>query len=131
VSFAVLLLPFGAWSDRVGQRPLFLWGAVVFVIGAAIAVVAQDVVVLISGRALQGVGAALLTATAPAALTLAFPRAADRKRAFGYLGSSGGIGLALGAVLAGVASDWAGWRAAFALPIPVHCCCLRWSCRSR
>ena len=119
VSFAVLLLPFGAWSDRVGQRPLFLWGTVVFVIGAVAAVMAADVAVLIGGRALQGVGAALLTATAPAALTLAFPREADRKRAFGYLGSTGGIGLALGALLAGAASNWAGWRGALALPIPV------------
>lgn len=85
VSYALLLLPFGAWSDRRGQRPLFLWGAVVFVVGAAGAVLARDVAVLIAGRAIQGVGAALLTATAPAALTLAFQNEADRKRAFGYM----------------------------------------------
>ena len=119
VSFAILLLPFGAWSDRVGQRTLFLWGVVVFVGGAVAAVVARDMIVLIGGRALQGVGAALLTATAPAALTLAFPREADRERAFGYLGSTGGIGLALGALLAGEAINLSGWRAALALPIPV------------
>jgi MFS family permease len=119
VSYALLLLPLGAWSDRIGQRPLFLWGTVVFVVGAAISVLAHDVTVLIAGRALQGAGAALLTATAPAALTLAFSNEADRKRAFGYLGSSGGIGLALGALLAGAASSWLGWRAALALPIPV------------
>lgn len=119
VSYALLLLPLGAWSDRSGQRPLFLWGTVVFIVGAAASVVASDVTVLIAARALQGVGAALLTATAPAALTLAFSNEADRKRAFGYMGSSGGIGLALGALLAGAASSWLGWRAALALPIPV------------
>ena len=119
VSVAVLLLPFGAWSDRIGQRPLFVWGAVVFMTGAIAAVLAQNVVVLIAGRMIQGVGAALLIATAPAALSLTFPREADRRRAFGYLGSSGGVGLALGALLAGAASEWAGWRAALALPVPV------------
>jgi predicted MFS family arabinose efflux permease len=119
VSYATLLLPFGAWSDRVGQRPLFLWGAAVFVIGAGVAVLAGGMSLLIAGRSLQGVGAALLTATAPAALTAAFASEAHRKRAFGYLGSSGGVGLALGAVLAGTASDWGGWRMAYALPIPV------------
>lgn len=119
VSFAVLLLPFGAWSDRNGQRPLFLSGAIVFVLGAVAAVFARELSVLIVGRSIQGVGAALLTATAPAAVTLAFPRDASRRRAFGFLGASGGVGLALGALLAGAASQWAGWRAALALPVPV------------
>jgi MFS family permease len=119
VSYATLLLPFGAWSDRVGQRPLFLWGAVIFVIGAGVAVLADGLPLLIAGRSIQGVGAALLTATAPAALTAAFASEAHRKLAFGYLGSSGGIGLALGAVLAGAASHWGGWRMAYALPIPI------------
>ncbi|MBM0107362.1 MFS transporter [Steroidobacter sp. S1-65] len=119
VSIAVLLLPFGAWSDRIGQRPLFLWGAAVFVAGAIAAVLARDVVVLMAGRVIQGVGAALSIATGPAALALAFPHEAHRRRAFGYLGSSGGVGLALGALLAGVAAQWAGWRAALALPVPV------------
>lgn len=119
VSVALLLLPFGAWSDRIGQRPLFVWGASVFVAGTIVAVLAQDVAVLIAGRVIQGVGAALLIATGPAALSLAFPQEAHRRRAFGYLGSSGGVGLALGALLAGAAAHWAGWRAALALPAPV------------
>jgi MFS family permease len=119
LSYAVLLLPFGAWGDRIGQRRLFLSGTVVFVVGASAAVLASGLFALIAGRSLQGVGAALLTATAPAALTTIFPSEADRKRAFGYLGSSGGIGLALGALLAGAASNWGGWRFAYALPIPI------------
>lgn len=119
VSYAVLLLPFGAWGDRIGQRPLFLWGAVIFVVGAGVAVLASGMFLLVAGRSLQGVGAALLTATAPAALTTAFASEAHRKRVFGYLGSSGGVGLALGALLAGIASDWGGWRVAYALPIPI------------
>lgn len=119
VSYAILLLPFGAWSDRIGQRHLFVWGAVIFVIGAGMAVLANNTFLMITGRSIQGSGAAFLTAIAPAALTAAFANEVDRKRAFGYLGSSGGIGLALGALLAGVASDWGGWRVAYALPIPV------------
>jgi MFS family permease len=119
VSFALLLLPFGALSDRLGQRPLFLWGALVFIVGAVAAVLARDFAWLVAGRSFQGIGAALLTATGPAALTKVFPEETDRKRAFGYLGASGGIGLALGALLAGEVSHWGGWRAALALPMPV------------
>jgi MFS family permease len=118
VSFALLLLPFGALSDRVGQRPLFLWGALVFIAGTVAAVLAQDFAGLVASRSFQGAGAALLTATGPAALTKAFSEETARKRAFGYLGASGGIGLALGALLAGEASHWGGWRAALALPVP-------------
>ena len=119
VSFAVSLLPFGAWSDRTGHRRLFLSGALVFVVGASAAVLANGLALLLAGRALQGMGAALLTATAPAGLTTAYADEARRKRAFGYLGSSGGVGLALGALLAGAASSWGGWRIAYALPIPI------------
>lgn len=119
VSYAVLLLPFGAWGDRVGLRRLFLSGALVFVMGAGAAILAKSLLPLIAGRTLQGIGAALLTATGPAALTTAFAGEAQRKRAFGYLGSSGGVGLALGALLAGAASSWGGWRLAYALPIPI------------
>jgi predicted MFS family arabinose efflux permease len=119
VSFAMSLLPFGAWSDRTGHRRLFLSGALVFVVGATAAVLANSLALLIAGRALQGMGAALLTATAPAGLTTAYADEARRKRAFGYLGSSGGVGLALGALLAGAASSWGGWRIAYALPIPI------------
>jgi predicted MFS family arabinose efflux permease len=119
VSFAMLLLPFGALSDRTGPRPLFVLGTVTFVLGAGIAICAPGLSVLLGGRFVQGLGAALLTATAPAALTTAFALEADRKRAFGYLGASGGVGLTLGALLAGMVVSWGGWRAAFALPIPV------------
>lgn len=118
VSFALLLLPFGALSDRLGQRPLFLWGALAFIAGAVAAMLAQDFAGLVASRSFQGTGAALLTATGPAALTKVFSEETDRKRAFGYLGASGGIGLALGALLAGEASHWGGWRAALALPVP-------------
>lgn len=119
VSFALLLLPLGALSDRIGPRPLFLLGTVVFALGASVAVLAPGLSVLLAGRLLQGVGGALLTATGPAALTTAFALEADRKRAFGYLGASGGIGLTLGALLAGIIITWGTWRAAFALPVPV------------
>jgi predicted MFS family arabinose efflux permease len=119
VSFALLLLPFGWLSDRIGPRPLFLWGTLVFVLGATLAVLAGGLTVLLAGRLLQGVGGALLTATGPAALTTTFVLEAQRKRAFGYLGASGGIGLTLGALLAGAVSAGGGWRAAFSLPIPV------------
>jgi MFS family permease len=119
LSFAALLLPFGSLGDRLGQRPLFLTGTVVFALATLMSALAPSFVVLMMGRALMGCGAALLAATGPPALTAAFSDDADRKRAFGYLGASGGIGLTLGALLAGVIASWSGWRGAFAIHLPV------------
>jgi MFS family permease len=118
LSFAALLLPFGSLADRIGQRPLFLLGTALFVLATLVSVSAPTFTVLMAGRLLQGVGGALMAATGSPALTIAFTDETDRKRAFGYLGASGGIGLTLGAFLAGAAMTWGGWRPAFAIHLP-------------
>jgi MFS family permease len=118
-SFALFLLPFGAASDRVGTRALFLVGVATFSLAALWGVFAQSYLALVIARVIQGIGAALVTATAPAAVTHAFVHDGARKGAFGYLGASGGIGLTLGALLGGAVIGAGGWRGALALPIPV------------
>ena len=118
LSFAALLLPFGSLADRIGERPVFLLGTVVFGLATLVSVSADSFAVLIAGRLLQGVGGALLTAAGPPALTSAFQEESAQKRAFGYLGASGGVGLTLGGFLAGVASSSGDWRLAFALHLP-------------
>ncbi len=118
LSFGVLLLPFGALGDRIGQRLPFLVGTVSFALATLVSVFAPSFTMLMIGRFAQGVGAALMAASAPAALTVIFIEEAERKKAFGFLGASGGVGLTLGAWLAGWASALGTWRAAFAIHLP-------------
>lgn len=118
LSFAALLLPFGSLADRYGERPVFLVGGVLFALATLVTVFASSLVILMTGRLLQGAGAALLAAAGPPALTSVFSEESERKRAFGYLGAGGGVGLTLGGFLAGVVSSAGGWRAAFALHLP-------------
>lgn len=118
LSFAAALLPFGSIVDRVGSRRIFLSGCVVFSLATVVSVCAGSFPMLMLGRLMQGVGAAQLAAAGPAALTALLADDSERKRSFGYLGASGGIGLTLGAFLSGAASSWGGWRAAFALHLP-------------
>lgn len=64
---AVLQVPFGAWSDRVGRRRVIVIGLLVFAFGSAVAALADSIWVVILGRALQGAGAISSAATAFAA----------------------------------------------------------------
>lgn len=118
VSFAALLLPFGSLVDRFGARPVFLSGCVLLAVATAITVCAGSFPVVMSGRVLQGIGAAQLAAAGPPALAAAISDERRRKEAFGYLGASGGIGLTLGAFVGSLVAERIGWRAAFALHLP-------------
>jgi MFS family permease len=118
LSFAASLLPFGSVVDRLGSRWVFLSGCIIFSLATIVSICAGSFPVLMLGRLLQGVGAAQLAAAGPAALTALLADDSERKRAFGYLGASGGIGLTLGAFLSGAVSSWGGWQAAFALHLP-------------
>lgn len=128
LSFAACLLPAGSIVDRLSARRIFLWGSAILSGGIIFTVTAGSFGVLMLGRLLQGAGAALVSAAGPAELASSIEDDAQRKRAFGYLGASGGIGLTLGALLSGLVLDEGGWRSAFALHLPfavASFCCAR------
>ena len=66
---ACLQLPFGVWSDRIGRKPVIVIGLALFSLGSALAAVADDIWLLILGRALQGAGAVAKAAPAAAPAT--------------------------------------------------------------
>ena len=115
-----LLLLGGSLGDRLGRRRIFVLGTVWFAIASALCAVAPTAGMLIGARALQGVGAALLTPGSLAILEAVFRRS-DRAEAVGAWSGLGGIAAAIGPVLGGVlvgVAPW-GWRLAFLINVPL------------
>jgi EmrB/QacA subfamily drug resistance transporter len=120
LTLAGLLLLGGSLGDRFGRRRVFMVGTAWFAIASAGCAFAPTAEVLIGTRALQGVGAALLTPGSLAILESVFRRE-DRAAAVGAWSGLGGIASALGPVVGGVlvgVAPW-GWRLVFLINLPL------------
>jgi EmrB/QacA subfamily drug resistance transporter len=115
---AVLLLPAATLGDRLGRRRLFLAGLVVFTAGSLACALAWTALALELFRALQGVGGAVLFATATPLLRSEFSGAA-LARALGVFGATLGGASAVGPLAGGVLTDTLGWRAIFFVNLPI------------
>jgi EmrB/QacA subfamily drug resistance transporter len=109
-ALAGLLLLGGRIADRFGRRRAFLGGLVGFAASSALAGVAPDLAVLITGRALQGAFAAVLAPTALSLVAVTFTDVRERAKAFGVYGAVASSGAAVGLLLGGVLTEYAGWR---------------------
>jgi DHA2 family methylenomycin A resistance protein-like MFS transporter len=110
LAFAGLLLSSGALADRFGGRPVLATGMALFTAASAACGAAPNLTVLIIGRLVQGVGAALLVPSSLALLQDTHPDPAGRARAIGVWAGVAGIG--------GVLTSTVGWRAVFAVNVP-------------
>lgn len=117
--FAGLLPLCGGLGDRLGARRVFLSGVALFVVASAGCAAAPGLSALVAARLVQGVGAALTVPASLALLRAAYPDAAARARAFGVWGGVAGIAAACGPLLGGVLVAGVGWRAVFAVNLPV------------
>jgi len=93
---AILQIPFGWVSDRIGRKPTIYAGLVLFAIGSFVAASAQDIYVIIGGRVLQGSGA---ISAAVIAMTADLTREEHRTKAMALIGSTIGLSFALSLVL--------------------------------
>ena len=118
LTLAGLLLLAGALGDRYGRRKVFLIGVVWFAIASALCGVAPNAPFLIGARALQGVGAALLTPGSLAILQASF-RPEDRGKAIGAWSGLSGVGTAIGPFLGGWLIQAVSWRLIFAINLPM------------
>jgi EmrB/QacA subfamily drug resistance transporter len=118
LTLASLLLTAGVLADRYGRKLLFLIGLVIFTLGSLLCGAAQDPLMLIVSRSVQGVGGAIMFATSLALLGHSF-RGRDRGVAFGIWGAVTGISTALGPVLGGVITTEWSWRGIFLVNIPI------------
>lgn len=112
VAFAAPLLLVGRAADRFGARPLLLWGVGLFWVGSAVCAFTNSFELMLAGRCLQGVASACCFTTSLATIDAIF----DSRRqpvAVGIWGAIGGLGGAVGPIIASVlASVWS-WRAFF------------------
>jgi EmrB/QacA subfamily drug resistance transporter len=118
VVFGSLLLLGGRAADVIGRRRMFLTGLGVFTAASVMTAVSVDASALFAARAGQGLGAAMLSPAALSILMTAF-RGGDRTRALSVWGAVGGAGAALGVLLGGVLTEMVGWRAIFAINVPI------------
>jgi len=120
IAFGGLLLLGGKLADVFGARRIFLSGFAILTAASVLAGLAQSQTVLLAGRSLQGVGAALI---APAALTILMRlfggRPAELGKAFGFWGASAAAGGTAGVFLGGVITEWMSWSWTFLINLPL------------
>ncbi|MFD9355772.1 MFS transporter [Streptomyces sp. NPDC060031] len=109
------LLLFGRIADLYGRKKLFLTGLAVFGAASLLATLAWDPASFLTGRALQGLGAAVIVPTGMSLLTTTFPEGPLRDRALGISGTLLSLGFTIGMVLGGVMTDTLGWRSTMGL----------------
>ncbi len=117
--FGGFLLLGGRVSDIVGRRRVFIAGLIVFTGASLLSGLAWSEAALIAARALQGLGAAMITPAALSILSTTFAEGKERNAALGAWGAVGAFGAVAGVLLGGVLTDWLSWEWIFFVNIPV------------
>lgn len=116
--YAVLLLTGGLLADLYGRRRLFMLGLAVFTAGSLLCAAAPTVSVLIAGRAIAGLGAALLVPASLSIIRVVWHDETARGRALGVWAACNGLAMAIGPTVGGVLIGHFGWRSIFLVVIP-------------
>ena len=128
LTFGGFLLLGGRAADLLGRRRVFLVGLILFTAASLVCGLADSLGVLVGARAVQGVGAAIISPAALSIVTTVFEEGRDRNKALGIWGALGGSGAAVGVLLGGVLTNWLGWAWIFFVNVPVGvavlACCL-------
>src|SRR5256885_9281623 len=110
----------GRAGDVYGQKRLFIFGIVLFTVSSLSAGLAPSLLSLVVSRAIQGIAAAMTTATALAILAATFPEGKERNRAFGVLVSILSAGFAAGSVAGGGPPPPVGGRSVTSVHVPIR-----------
>ena len=119
LTFGGFLLLGGRLADLLGRRRLFIAGLILFAGASLAGGLAQSDIWLISARAVQGLGAALLSPAALSLVTVIFAEGAERNKALGVWGAVAGSGGAAGVLLGGMLTQWAGWEWVLFVNVPI------------
>jgi EmrB/QacA subfamily drug resistance transporter len=116
---ASFLMLGGSTADRLGRKRVFQTGLVTFVLGSVLCAAAPSTGVLITARAFQALGGAMLNPVALSIVRNVFHDPRERARALGMWSSAFGLSLGLGPVLGGIFVTTIGWRYVFLVNAPV------------
>lgn len=113
-----LLPSFGRLGDIYGHKPVYIVGFIAFIVSSLFCAMASSIYTLIAARAVQAIGAAMLSSNSPAILTKSFP-SRQRGQALGLQATMTYAGLITGPSLGGWLAELISWRAVFYINLPV------------
>jgi EmrB/QacA subfamily drug resistance transporter len=119
LTFGGFLLLGGRVADVLGRRVVFMSGVALFTLASLTCGLSGSEGVLIAARAVQGLGAAILSPAALSIITTTFEEGSERNKALGIWGAMGGSGAAVGVLLGGILTKAAGWEWIFFVNVPV------------
>jgi len=119
LTFGGFLLLGGRLGDLYGNRRLFLLGLSLFTLASLACGLSTSPVLLVTARAVQGLGGAVVTAVALALIMNLFPEAGDRAKAMGIYGFVCSAGSSLGALLGGFLTGALNWHWIFLVNLPI------------
>jgi EmrB/QacA subfamily drug resistance transporter len=119
LTFGGLLLLGGRLGDLLGRRRLFMVGLALFAVTSLLAGLATSAGMLIAARVAQGAAGAILSPSVFSITSVTFQEGSERNKALGILGAIAGSGAAIGVLLGGVLTEYAGWRWIFFVNVPV------------
>jgi EmrB/QacA subfamily drug resistance transporter len=122
VTFGGFLLLGGRMADLLGRRRIFVLGLIIFTLSSLACGLSHSInsaTVLIAARAVQGLGAGIISPAALSIVTTSFTEGAERNKALGIWGALGGSGAAAGVLVGGILVKYLGWEWIFFVNVPV------------
>lgn len=118
LSAAIFLVPFGRLADIYGRKKVFFWGIFIFTMASFLKAFSTTIAFLFIMQIINGIGAAMVFATAVAIVTTIYPPS-QRGRILGINVASVYLGLSVGPVIGGFLTQFWGWRAVFLSNVPL------------
>ena len=119
LTFGGFLLLGGRLADLLGRRRVFMGGLILFALASLAGGFAESEGALVAARAVQGLGAAILSPAALSIVTTTFHDGAERNKALGVWGAVAGAGGAAGVLLGGVLTEYLGWEWVLWVNVPI------------
>ena len=119
LTFGGFLLLGGRAADLIGRRSVFMFGLVLFTAASLACGLSTSDTMLVISRAIQGLGAAIISPSSLSIITTLFTEGSERNKALGAWGAVAGSGAAAGVLLGGVLTKYFGWEWIFYVNVPV------------
>ena len=119
LTFGGFLLLGGRAGDLLGRRRLFMAGLAFFAVASLLCGLSVSSGMLIAMRLIQGAAGAVLSPSVFSITSVTFEEGTERNKALGILGAIAGSGAAIGVLLGGVLTEWAGWEWIFFVNVPI------------